>query len=192
MWPRASWPRTSPTTRAAHLGVAGTGSRAFQIVTVTFGLLLDRPVLGPVHLGVDQHVVVVGVDPHHVAGDLAVGQVDAEGAEVGALAGEVADGRIEHGADDTCSNGASARPARTSSQTKQATMNQINVLGNELQPVLVDPLTGYYRTGCCENRGDDPGHARRVLPGHRRLPRVLEGRTATTCRRRCRSTASPG
>ena len=21
----------------------------------------------------------------------------------------------------------------------------------------MDPLTGYYRTGCCENRGDDPG-----------------------------------
>jgi uncharacterized protein len=36
-------------------------------------------------------------------------------------------------------------------------MNQINVLGTELQPCSFDPLTGYYRTGCCENRGDDPG-----------------------------------
>jgi len=36
-------------------------------------------------------------------------------------------------------------------------MNQINVLGTELQPCSLDPLTGYYRTGCCENRGDDPG-----------------------------------
>lgn len=36
-------------------------------------------------------------------------------------------------------------------------MNQINVLGTELLPCSVDPLTGYYRTGCCENRGDDPG-----------------------------------
>jgi hypothetical protein len=36
-------------------------------------------------------------------------------------------------------------------------MNQINVLGSELQPCSYDPLTGYYRTGCCENRGDDPG-----------------------------------
>ena len=36
-------------------------------------------------------------------------------------------------------------------------MNQINVLGTELQPCSYDPMTGYYRTGCCENRGDDPG-----------------------------------
>lgn len=36
-------------------------------------------------------------------------------------------------------------------------MNQINVLGGELEPCSLDPLTGYYRTGCCENRGDDPG-----------------------------------
>jgi uncharacterized protein (DUF2237 family) len=36
-------------------------------------------------------------------------------------------------------------------------MQQINVLGTELQPCSYDPLTGYYRTGCCENRGDDPG-----------------------------------
>lgn len=36
-------------------------------------------------------------------------------------------------------------------------MNQINVLGGELQPCSLDPLTGYYRSGCCENHGDDPG-----------------------------------
>lgn len=36
-------------------------------------------------------------------------------------------------------------------------MTQINVLGGELQPCSLDPLTGYYRTGCCESRGDDPG-----------------------------------
>jgi uncharacterized protein len=36
-------------------------------------------------------------------------------------------------------------------------MQQINVLGTELQSCSSDPLTGYYRTGCCENRGDDPG-----------------------------------
>ena len=36
-------------------------------------------------------------------------------------------------------------------------MNQINVLGTTLQPCSYDPMTGYYRTGCCENRGDDPG-----------------------------------
>jgi len=36
-------------------------------------------------------------------------------------------------------------------------MTQLNVLGTELQPCSYDPMTGYYRTGCCENRGDDPG-----------------------------------
>ena len=36
-------------------------------------------------------------------------------------------------------------------------MQQINVLGSELMPCSYDPRTGYYRTGCCENRGDDPG-----------------------------------
>jgi len=35
--------------------------------------------------------------------------------------------------------------------------SQINVLGTELQPCSFDPLTGYYRTGCCDNKGDDPG-----------------------------------
>lgn len=36
-------------------------------------------------------------------------------------------------------------------------MQQINVLGTELQSCSNDPVTGYYRSGCCENRGDDPG-----------------------------------
>lgn len=36
-------------------------------------------------------------------------------------------------------------------------MRQINVLGTELQSCSLDPITGYYRTGCCENHGDDPG-----------------------------------
>ena len=36
-------------------------------------------------------------------------------------------------------------------------MRQLNVLGAELQPCSMDPVTGYYRTGCCENHGDDPG-----------------------------------
>lgn len=37
------------------------------------------------------------------------------------------------------------------------TMRQLNVLGEDLQACSSDPITGYYRTGCCENRGDDPG-----------------------------------
>ena len=36
-------------------------------------------------------------------------------------------------------------------------MAQLNVLGSELESCSLDPLTGYYRTGCCENHGDDPG-----------------------------------
>ena len=36
-------------------------------------------------------------------------------------------------------------------------MQPSNVLGDELIPCSMDPLTGYYRSGCCENRGDDPG-----------------------------------
>ncbi len=33
----------------------------------------------------------------------------------------------------------------------------MNVLGEDLQACSFDPMTGYYRTGCCENHGDDPG-----------------------------------
>jgi uncharacterized protein (DUF2237 family) len=36
-------------------------------------------------------------------------------------------------------------------------MTQRNVLGFDLEPCSLDPMTGYYRTGCCENRGDDTG-----------------------------------
>jgi len=36
-------------------------------------------------------------------------------------------------------------------------MTQRNVLGGDLESCSLDPLTGWYRTGCCEHRGDDPG-----------------------------------
>ena len=36
-------------------------------------------------------------------------------------------------------------------------MQQMNVLGTDLVSCSLDPITGYYRTGCCENHGDDPG-----------------------------------
>src|SRR3954454_13149811 len=36
-------------------------------------------------------------------------------------------------------------------------MTQLNVLGEELEMCSTEPVTGYYRTGCCENHGDDPG-----------------------------------
>jgi hypothetical protein len=39
----------------------------------------------------------------------------------------------------------------------QQPARQMNVLGSELILCSNEPMTGYYRTGCCENRGDDPG-----------------------------------
>jgi uncharacterized protein (DUF2237 family) len=32
-----------------------------------------------------------------------------------------------------------------------------NVLGTELQPCSLDPLTGFYRDGCCNTGADDAG-----------------------------------
>jgi uncharacterized protein (DUF2237 family) len=32
-----------------------------------------------------------------------------------------------------------------------------NVLGGELQPCSSDPLTGFYRNGCCDTGGEDIG-----------------------------------
>jgi len=40
---------------------------------------------------------------------------------------------------------------------QDALVQQINVLGTKLMPCSFDPMTGFYRTGCCEHRGDDPG-----------------------------------
>lgn len=34
---------------------------------------------------------------------------------------------------------------------------QLNVLGEELAPCSLEPLTGFYRNGCCEVGGDDVG-----------------------------------
>ncbi len=33
----------------------------------------------------------------------------------------------------------------------------LNVLGTELVPCSYDPLTGYFRDGCCNTRADDAG-----------------------------------
>lgn len=35
--------------------------------------------------------------------------------------------------------------------------DQLNVLGEPLQSCSFDPLTGFYRSGCCEVGGDDTG-----------------------------------
>lgn len=34
---------------------------------------------------------------------------------------------------------------------------QTNVFGEPIEPCSFDPITGYYRTGCCETGGDDTG-----------------------------------
>jgi uncharacterized protein (DUF2237 family) len=34
---------------------------------------------------------------------------------------------------------------------------QPNVFGEPIEPCSVDPLTGWYRNGCCETGGDDTG-----------------------------------
>ncbi len=34
---------------------------------------------------------------------------------------------------------------------------QLNVLGERLESCCTDPMTGFYRTGCCEVGGDDVG-----------------------------------
>jgi len=36
-------------------------------------------------------------------------------------------------------------------------MKLLNVLGGELVPCSYDPLTGYFRDGCCNTRADDLG-----------------------------------
>jgi uncharacterized protein (DUF2237 family) len=35
--------------------------------------------------------------------------------------------------------------------------DQVNVLGERLQTCCTSPMTGFYRTGCCEVGGDDTG-----------------------------------
>ena len=36
-------------------------------------------------------------------------------------------------------------------------MNELNVLGNELEPCSVDPVTGFYRDGSCSTGSQDLG-----------------------------------
>ena len=37
---------------------------------------------------------------------------------------------------------------------------QTNVYGEPIEPCNFDPVTGFYRTGCCETGGDDTGSGR--------------------------------
>lgn len=41
--------------------------------------------------------------------------------------------------------------------TERSLTDQLNVLGGPLESCCTDPMTGFYRTGCCEVGGDDVG-----------------------------------
>ena len=56
-----------------------------------------------------------------------------------------------------------------------------NVLGNDLEPCGFDPVTGFYRTGCCDTGADDAGvHVVCAVMTADFLE--FSGRTATICR----------
>ena len=61
---------------------------------------------------------------------------------------------------------------------------QRNVLGDELTPCSLEPLTGFYRTGCCENHGDDPGM-------HVVCCRVSEASSSSSRRRTATTSSTP-
>ena len=42
-------------------------------------------------------------------------------------------------------------------ETMDDLMQELNVLGGQLQACSFDPLTGFYRTGCCETGPEDTG-----------------------------------
>jgi uncharacterized protein (DUF2237 family) len=41
--------------------------------------------------------------------------------------------------------------------SERSLTDQLNVLGGPLESCCTDPMTGFYRTGCCEVGGDDVG-----------------------------------
>ena len=71
-------------------------------------------------------------------------------------------------------------------------MAERNVLGGELEPCGTDPLTGFYRDGCCSTGPDDLGSHTVCAVVTARVPRPTSAASATTSAPRCRSTTSPG
>src|SRR5205807_2091887 len=47
-----------------------------------------------------------------------------------------------------------------------------NVLGGELEPCGADPLTGFYRDGCCRTGPENRGEPHDLRGGHGRVPRA--------------------
>ena len=85
-----------------------------------------------------------------------------------------------------------AAEATASGRGGMVPMQQRNVLGDELRPCSMDPLTGLLPHRVLREPRRRPRHARRVLPGDRRVPRVLRRGRQRPVARRCRSTGSPG
>ena len=65
-----------------------------------------------------------------------------------------------------------------------------NVLGGELQTCGTDPMTGFYRTGCCDTGAEDAG-VHTVCAQVTAEFLAFSASAATTCPRRGPSTASP-
>ncbi len=64
------------------------------------------------------------------------------------------------------------RPARCIAPAYDPLMAQ-NVLGGELEPCSFEPLTGFYRDGCCDTGGDDDGVHTVCAVMTSRVPRLL-------------------
>ena len=65
------------------------------------------------------------------------------------------------------------------------------MLGGELEPCGTDPMTGFFRDGCCSTGPQDLGsHTICAVVTAEFL--AHQAASATTCRRRTRSSASPG
>lgn len=53
-------------------------------------------------------------------------------------------------------------------------MNTKNVLGTELVPCSYDPITGYFRDGCCTTDNSDAGSHLVCVKSHSRIFDVLQ------------------
>ena len=66
-------------------------------------------------------------------------------------------------------------------------MTDRNVLGGELEPCGIDPVTGFYRDGCCRT-APRTWAATRSAPSSRRSSSTTSAASATTWSRPCRIT----
>ena len=67
-----------------------------------------------------------------------------------------------------------------------------NVLGGVLVPCSLEPMTGFFRNGCCDTSAEDVGSHTVCVGDDRRVPGVQQARRQRPLDSRTRSTASPG